>query len=323
MRALVTGGAGLIGSHLAEALLAAGDEVTIIDDLSTGRLENLEQARRHPGFRAVIDSCANVALMTELVAACDVTFHLAAAVGVKLVVNSPIRAIETNVRLTEVVLALCSEHRKPVLVASTSEVYGKNERVPFREDADLMLGPTDQGRWSYACSKALGEFLALAYWKERGLPAVVVRLFNTAGPRQIDDHGMVVPTFVRQALAGEDLTIYGDGSQSRCFTHVRDVVRALIDLMRSGRHFGQVFNVGNPHAITIVELAQRVRELTRSLSPLVFVPYEEAYGQGFEDTRCRVPEISKIERAIDWRPTLGLDQILADVIAHESGRAVR
>jgi len=256
MRYLITGGAGFIGSHLAEALVQRGHDVDVIDDLSTGSLANLAGLERHPRFRRVIDSCANIAVMTELVAACDTIFHLAAAVGVRLIVESPVRTIETTMRATQVVLALASEQRRPVLVASSSEVYGKSERLPFREDGDLVIGPTDKARWSYGCSKALTEFLALAYVKEQRLPAVIARLFNTVGPRQTGRYGMVIPTLVRQGMAGDDITIFGDGRQSRCFTHVADVVGALIGLVESGGHFGQVFNVGSTSEIAIVDLAK-------------------------------------------------------------------
>jgi UDP-glucose 4-epimerase len=288
----------------------------VIDDLSTGSRAHVEHLRGDSRFRCVIDSCANGPLMAELVDACDGIFHLAAAVGVKLVVEARVRTIETNSRLTDAVLALASRQRKPVLIASTSEVYGKSDQIPFREDSDLVMGSPDRGRWSYACSKALNEFLAIAYWKERQLPTIVVRLFNTVGPRQTGKYGMVVPTFVRQGLAGRDLTIFGDGSQSRCFTHVADTVEALIGLMRGGRHFGQVYNVGGTSEITMLELARQVQALTGHRSRLVFIPYDQAYAPGFEDLARRVPDVAKIGEAIGWKPTRDLQRILTDVIEY-------
>jgi UDP-glucose 4-epimerase len=316
MRYLITGGAGFIGSHLADELLKRGHEVCVVDDLSTGSIANIKHLKQHKGFSYVIDSCGNVPVMAELVDSCDRIYHLAAAVGVKLIVESPVRTIETNVHLTEVMLTLANKKKRPILVASTSEVYGKSDQFPFREDGDLVLGATNKGRWSYACSKAIDEFLAIAYWKERKLPTVVVRLFNTVGPRQTGQYGMVIPNFVRQALAGTAITVFGDGQQSRCFTHVADVVRGLIGLLDNDRCVGQVFNIGNTSEITIGNLARQVKEMCRSKSEIVFVPYEEAYEQGFEDMRRRVPDISKIEAAINWRPTIPLPQVLSDVIEH-------
>jgi UDP-glucose 4-epimerase len=314
MRYLVTGGCGFIGSHLTETLLERGHHVTVIDDLSTGRRANLDAVADHPALRVTIGSCSDGALMAELVESVEVVFHLAAAVGVKLVVESPVRTIETNMRTTEAVLTAAAKSRTPVLLASTSEVYGKSEALPFREDADLVMGPTDRGRWSYACSKALAEFLANAYARERGVPVAIVRLFNTVGPRQTGRYGMVIPTFVRQALAGEDITVYGDGTQARCFTHVTDVVRALIGIV-DGRHFGMTFNVGSTDEISMHDLAKQVREMADSSSRLVFVPYERAYVEGFEDMRRRVPDCTRIQSTIGWRPTLALPRILRDVIS--------
>ena len=316
MRYLLTGGAGFIGSHLADELLKRGHDVCVVDDLSTGSIENIKHLKAKKGFSYVIDSCANVPVMAELVDSCDRIFHLAAAVGVKLIVESPVRTIETNVHLTEVMLTLANKKKRPILVASTSEVYGKSDQFPFREDGDLVLGATHKGRWSYACSKAIDEFLAIAYWKERKLPTVIVRLFNTVGPRQTGQYGMVIPNFIRQALAGTPITVYGDGQQSRCFTHVTDVVRGLISLVDSDRCYGQVFNIGNTSEITIGNLARQVKEMCQSKSEIVYVPYEEAYEQGFEDMRRRVPDISKIEGAIGWKPTIALPQVLKDVIEH-------
>lgn len=319
MRYLITGGAGFIGSHLAEELLKRGHDVCVVDDLSTGSIDNIRHLKGKKGFSYVIDSCANVPVMAELVDSCDRVFHLAAAVGVKLIVESPVRTIETNVHLTEVMLTLANKKKRPILVASTSEVYGKSDQFPFREDGDLVLGATDKGRWSYACSKAIDEFLAIAYWKERKLPTVVVRLFNTVGPRQTGQYGMVIPNFVRQALAGVPITVFGDGQQSRCFTHVADVVRGLIGLFDNERCYGQVFNIGNTSEITIGNLAKQVKEICQSRSEVTFVPYEEAYEQGFEDMRRRVPDISKIEAAIGWKPAIPLHQVLKDVVDHFRG----
>ena len=314
MRYLVTGGAGFIGSHLAEELLRRGDEVFVVDDLSTGTIHNIWHLKTHDRFHYVIDSCTNVPLMAELVDACDRIFHLAAAVGVKLIVESPVRTIETNIGLTETMLRLASKKKRPILITSTSEVYGKSEQFPFREDGELVMGPTSKGRWSYACSKAIDEFLAIAYWKERRQPTVIARLFNTVGPRQTGQYGMVVPSFVRQALAGQPITVFGDGKQSRCFTHVSDTVRGLIGLLEKETAFGQVFNLGGTAEISMAELARKVRELCRSRSEIVFVPYEKAYEEGFEDMPRRVPDISKIGALLDWHPVIGMDQILADVI---------
>jgi UDP-glucose 4-epimerase len=315
MRALVTGGAGFIGSHLAEALLARGDEVYVLDDLSTGSLANLRAVRKHPRFHYTIESVRHEAVVGEMCAQVDVVFHLAAAVGVKLIVESPVRTIETNVHGTEVVLAQAEKHERKVLVASTSEVYGLSNQVPFREDGSLVLGATTKGRWSYACSKAIDEFLALAYWREKRLPTIVVRLFNTVGPRQIGRYGMVIPSFVRQALTGQPITVYGNGEQTRCFTHVADVVAALIALMDNPGAIGEVYNIGSSEEVTIRALAEQVRALTGSRSEIVYIPYEEAYEAGFEDMPRRVPDISKVAAAVGYRPTRTLTEILESVIA--------
>jgi UDP-glucose 4-epimerase len=314
LRYLITGGGGFIGSHLADELLARGESVHVVDDLSTGAMDNIRHLKENRRFRYTIESASNSSLIAELVDAADIVYHLAAAVGVELIVESPVRTIETNVHTTEVVLAQANKKKKPVFVASTSEVYGKSTDIPFREDGDLLLGPTDTGRWSYACSKAIDEYLALAYWKERGLPTVIGRLFNTVGPRQTGRYGMVVPSFVRQALAGQPITVHGDGSQRRCFCHVKDVVRALADLMANEASVGQVFNVGSTEEITILELAQRVRATAESESEITFVPYDEAYGDGFEDMNRRIPDISKVHQAIGWAPTQSLEATLKDVI---------
>ena len=319
MKALVTGGAGFVGSHLAEALLAQGDEVFVLDNLSTGGIENIEHLKGHPRFHYAIESVMNEPVVAELVDRVDVVFHLAAAVGVRLIVESPVNTIETNVHGTEMVLKLANKKKKKVMVASTSEVYGKSEVVPFHEDADLVLGPTSKGRWSYACSKAIDEFLALAYHKEKRLPVVVFRLFNTVGPRQTGRYGMVIPNFVKAALAGRPLHVFGDGSQSRCFTYVSDVVGALVKLAYDEAAVGQVFNIGNDHEeITILALARRVKERTRSASEIAVVPYDQAYEEGFEDMQRRVPDLTKIRRLIGYEPKVHLDEILDRVAAYFS-----
>ena len=313
MRILITGGAGFVGSHLADELLSRGHRVHALDDLSTGAIDNVRHLKAHPAFEYTIESCNNAPVVAELVDSADVVYHLAAAVGVELIVESPVRTIENNVHTTEVVLSAASKKKKPVFVASTSEVYGKSTALPFREDGDLLLGPTFKGRWSYACSKAIDEFLALAYWKEKGLPTVIGRMFNTVGPRQTGRYGMVVPNFVRQAIAGQPLTVYGDGTQSRCFCHVHDVVRALAGLMERDDLYGEVFNIGSEAEITIRGLATRVRELVGSDAPIEYVPYDEAYEEGFEDMRRRVPDITKINSVLGWEPTKSLDDIVVDV----------
>jgi UDP-glucose 4-epimerase len=320
LRILITGGAGFIGSHLSDAYLQRGDEVYVIDDLSTGSIENIRHLKSQPRFHYTIETVHNQPVTAELVDQCDVIFHLAAAVGVKLIVESPVRTIETNVRGTEVVLSLANKKKKKVLIASTSEVYGLSTDVPFREDGNLVMGATTKGRWSYACSKAIDEFLALAYWREKKLPTIVVRLFNTVGPRQTGQYGMVIPTFVKQALSGRPITVYGDGKQTRCFGYVGDVVGALIKLMDKPEAVGQVFNIGSNHEISILDLAQRVKELTQSSSEIVFVPYYEAYEEGFEDMPRRVPDIFKVGELVGFRPRMGLDGILESVIDYQSGR---
>ena len=314
MRVLITGGAGFIGSHLAEAHLERGDDVYIIDDLSTGSMTNIEHIKRHPKFHYHLESVVNHQLTAELVDLSDQIYHLAAAVGVKLIVESPVRTIETNIRGTEIVLHHAAKKRKRILITSTSEVYGKTIKVPFAEDDDLVMGSTDKGRWSYACSKAIDEFLAIAYWKEKKVPTVIVRLFNTVGPRQTGQYGMVIPSFVDQALTGSPITVYGDGTQSRCFTHVSDVVGALMKLIEHPQAVGQVYNIGSTTEITIEQLAERIKSLTGSNSEIVRIPYEEAYEGGFEDMQRRVPDIGKINRLIGYQPAHSLDQILNSVI---------
>jgi UDP-glucose 4-epimerase len=316
VKALITGGAGFIGSHLAERLLNDGDEVAVIDDLSTGSIDNITHLKSDKRFSYVIDSVTNEPLLAELIDQSDVVFHLAAAVGVKLIVEQPVHTIETNVHGTEVVLKHANKKKKLVFIASTSEVYGKSADVPFREGAELVLGATVKHRWAYACSKLIDEFLALAYWKERKLPVVIVRLFNTVGPRQTGQYGMVLPTFVRQALAGQPLTVFGDGTQSRSFTYVGDVVDALVKLSHEPRAIGEVFNIGNTGEVTIRDLAARVKELTGSDSTIQYIPYDDAYEAGFEDMPRRVPDISKICGLIGYRPKLELDEIIRTVIEH-------
>jgi UDP-glucose 4-epimerase len=320
MRFLVTGGAGFIGSHLCDLMVAEGHAVHVLDDLSTGSLENIGHLEGGDGFRCTVGSVADHRVVEECVGQADVVVHLAAAVGVRLVVDSPVRAIETNVHCTEVVLTHADRHRKPVLIASTSEVYGKSTALPFREDGDLQMGATDKSRWAYACSKAIDEFLAMAYWRERGLPVIVVRLFNTVGPRQTGSYGMVVPTLVGQALAGEPLSVYGDGRQTRCFCHVADVVRALLGLIEDERAYGNVFNVGATTEISIVELARRIIAVTGSSSEVSLTAYEEAYGEGFEDMYRRIPDIAKVQALIGWSPTRSLEDVIRDVMEHRAGQ---
>ena len=314
VRALITGGAGFIGSHHSEALLDNGPDVLILDHLSTGSIDNIAHLKGRPGFEYFVDTVTNEPLLAELIDRSDVVFHFAAAVGVKLIVEQPVYTIETNVHGTEVVLKHANKKKKLVVIASTSEVYGKSDDVPFREDSDLVMGPTPKHRWAYACSKAIDEFLALAYWKERKLPVIIVRFFNTVGPRQSGQYGMVIPNFVRQALAGEPITVFGDGTQQRAFTHVTDVVQALLKLVAEPKAVGQVINIGNRQEITILALAERVRELSGSDSPIKLVPYDDAYESGFEDMPRRVPDLTRVEGLIGYTATLQLDEILTQVI---------
>ncbi len=313
MHYLITGGAGFIGSHLTEALLADGHQVTIIDDLSTGRFENIAHLQGRPGFRFAIDTIMNEIVLDRLASECNAICHLAAAVGVDLVVRRPVHTIEDNIMGTEAVLRAAARYRVPVLIASTSEVYGKGVRVPFQEDDDVVLGPTSRSRWAYAASKMVDEFLGLAYQREIGLPVVIARLFNTVGPRQTGRYGMVVPRFVKQALQGEPITVYGDGQQSRCFCDVADVVRAISGLMTHPGAAGHVFNIGSTEEVTIEALARRVKAVTESNSPIVYVPYDEAYAPGFEDMRRRVPNISRINALLGWAPRISLDETLARI----------
>jgi UDP-glucose 4-epimerase len=320
MRYLITGGAGFIGSHLSETLLGQGAEVFILDDLSTGSVENIRHLKTNGRFHYFFDSIQNKQLLAELVDESDVVVHLAAAVGVRLIVESPVRTLETNIHGTQSVLDAASKKKKLVFIASTSEVYGKSDKVPFHEDADLVLGPTTKARWSYAASKALDEFLALSYWKERKQPVKIARFFNTVGPRQTGRYGMVVPSFVQQALAGKPITVYGTGTQSRCFCDVRDCVESLIRLLGNDRAIGEVVNIGTDEEISITGLAHVVKERTGSDSPIIFVPYEQAYEPGFEDMPRRIPSLEKLESLTGFRPTTPLIDIVDRVIAHSRKR---
>ena len=316
MRALITGGAGFIGSHLADALLERGHDVVVLDDLSTGRLENLDHLLGHARFRCLIDSVTNAAMVGDLMARADVVFHLAAAVGVRLVVDQAIHTIENNVNGTEVVLREASRRKTRVIVASTSEVYGKSAALPFREDADLVLGPPNKPRWGYAASKLIDEYLALAYWKERGVPTTVVRLFNAVGPRQCSQYGMVLPNFVRQALAGKRIVVHGDGTQTRCFTWIGDVVASLLALTDESPAIGQVFNIGSDVEVAIGDLARTVKEMTASSSSIAHVPYDLAFGNDFEDMPRRVPDTTKLQRLVGCRSWMQPEEIIARTIAY-------
>src|SRR4051812_18982260 len=313
MKILITGGAGFVGSHLADKLISEGHEITVIDDLSTGRYANVAHLEDKPGFRLIIDTVLNEKLMEELIRETDRVYHMASAVGVKLIMDHPVRTIETIFRGTDVVLGFCSRYRKRVLIPSTSEVYGKGASVPFREDDDLLTGATDKHRWAYACAKTLDEFLALAHWKETRLPVSVVRLFNTVGPRQTGQYGMVVPRFVHSAIKNEPIEVHGDGSQSRCFGHVLDIVEGLTKLLEDPKCFGQVINLGNDEEVTINELAQLAIKMTSSGSSIRYVPYENVYGDGFEDMQRRVPSLEKARRLIGYQPTRTLENIINDV----------
>ncbi len=313
MRYLITGGCGFIGSHLAEALLAADHQVTLLDDLSTGRIENISKFDRDPRLKTLIGSVTDEALVHEAVHHCDAVFHLASAVGVRLIMDKPVETIDTIVSGTQIVLKQANRYRKPVLLTSTSEVYGKSTAVPFDEEGDRLSGPTTKHRWAYACAKALDEFLAMAYWKSTRLPVVIVRLFNTVGPRQTGQYGMVVPNFVRQALSGGTLQVYGDGLQSRCFCHVADIVGALTMLIDCEAARGQVINLGSTEEISILALAKKVVSETNSRSQIGMVDYDEVFGDGFEDMQRRVPSIAKAERLIGWKPKRCLSDIIADV----------
>jgi UDP-glucose 4-epimerase len=313
MKILITGGAGFVGSHLADRFHSEGHEITVIDNLSTGRYSNVEHLEGEKDFRLIIDTVLNEALMEELIRETDRVFHMASAVGVKLIMERPVQTIETIFRGTDVVLGFCSRYRKRVLIPSTSEVYGKGISVPFKEEDDLLTGATDKHRWAYACAKTLDEFLALAHWKETRLPVAVVRLFNTVGPRQTGQYGMVVPRFVKSALKNEPIQVHGDGTQARCFGHVFDVVEGLTKTLDTSACFGQVINLGNDEEVTIKGLAEKAIEMTGSKSEIQFIPYEEAYGEGFEDMRRRVPSLEKARRLIGYQPTRKLEDIINDV----------
>ena len=320
MKVFITGGAGFIGSHLATRFLDRGDRVLLLDDLSTGSMDNLAHLAGRDGFEYRIGSALDVPLVAECLDRCDATVHLAAAVGVRLIVERPVHTIETNIRATEVVLAAAAKKQKPVLLASTSEVYGKSAKIPFAEDDDLQLGPTTHSRWAYACSKALDEWLGLAYHREKKVPVTVVRFFNTVGPRQTGRYGMVLPNFAAQALTGEPITVYGDGTQSRCFGHVRDAVEALLRLLATPASVGAVFNVGSDEEVTILRLAEMVRDAAGSRSEIRLVPYAEAYAEGFEDMQRRVPDLGKLERTVGFRPRTPLATIITDVVADQRAR---
>ncbi len=320
MKALITGGAGFIGSHLAEELLDKGHQVFLIDDLSTGSIDNIEHLKKNKGFSYTIDTILDSPVLAELIDKCDVVFHMAAAVGVMLIIESPVNTIETNIKGTEAVLIHANKKKKKVIIASTSEVYGKSDQKSFKENGDLILGPTTKGRWSYACSKAIDEFLALAYCKEKRLPVVITRLFNIVGPRQTGRYGMVVPRFVKQALLNQPITVFGDGKQTRCFTHVKDAVSSLVKFSQTDKAVGEVINLGSDNEITIASLAKKVKEAADSKSEIRYVPYNEAYEEGFEDMRRRVPDLKKIKKIIGFKLKYSLDDILKDVIEYYKGR---
>lgn len=323
MKALITGGAGFIGSHLAEELLNRGEMVSVIDDLSTGRLENIEHLMSSPRFSIAVETILNETVMDRLVSECDIIYHLAAAVGVELIVNRPVEVIERNILGTEMVLKLANRYLKKVVVTSTSEIYGKSDKVPFKENDDRVLGPTTKNRWSYSSSKAIDEFLSLAYHKEKNLDVVIVRLFNTVGPRQTGQYGMVIPRFVVQALKNEPITVYGDGKQVRCFAYVSDVVDAIITLANHSKALGQIFNIGNNEQITILDLARKIKAKTESSSEITFIPYGEAYEEGFEDMAIRSPDLTKINTLIGYEPQVKLEAILDNVIEYFTSKKLQ
>jgi len=323
MKAFITGGAGFIGSHLATRLIDRGDQVLVLDDLSTGSMSNIEHLVGRPGFEHRIGSALDTPLVTECVDRCDVTVHLAAAVGVRLIVERPVHTIETNIGATETVLTAAAKKQKLVLIASTSEVYGKSTKIPFTETDDLQLGATSHSRWAYACSKAMDEWLGFAYTREKGVPVIVVRFSNTVGPRQTGRYGMVLPNFVSQALAGQDITVYGSGTQQRCFGHVQDAVESLLRLLATPTAMGEVFNIGSNEEVSMLELAQKVLDATGSASQIKLIPYSEAYPEGFEDMMRRVPDVQKLERTINFRPLTPLKQIIQDVVDDQRARAAR
>jgi len=322
MKFLVTGGAGFIGSHLSEELLNFGHHVLVLDDLSTGRYENIAHIDDGVRLQLIVDSVNEPGIVSECVKQVDAVFHLASAVGVRLIIEQPVKTIESIVGGTDVVLKQCARYRKPVMITSTSEVYGRGSKTPFSEDDDCVMGPTTKRRWSYACAKTLDEFLALAHWYESRLPVIIIRMFNTVGPRQTGQYGMVVPTFVRQGLLGEPITVYGDGSQSRCFCHVKDVVGCMISLMKCPQARGQVINVGNSEEVTILALAERIREMTGFRSEIAIIPYDKAYGEGFDDMQRRVPDLTRVKRLINYEPKYNLKEILKDIMNFETSRAI-
>jgi UDP-glucose 4-epimerase len=320
MNVLITGGAGFIGSHLAERLLERGDRVSVVDNLSSVSAQNIQPFRNVPRFRFVHGSVTDRELMAEEIGAADIVYHLAAAVGVQLVVENPTGAIETNFHGTEIVLELAARSRKRVLITSTSEVYGRRHQVPFREDDDLIIGPPDSGRWSYACSKLLDEFLAIAYWKQKRVPTVVTRLFNVVGPRQVARHGMVIPSLIEQALSGRKMSVFGDGSQRRCFAHVSDVITGLIAVAEHPQAVGQVYNVGSTNEVSIIELAQRIKKLSGSRSEIELIPYDRAAARGAQDMMRRIPDLTKISSLTGYAPAKDIDAILRDTIAYQASR---
>lgn len=315
-RILITGGAGFIGSHLADVLLERGDEVFVIDDLSTGSLQNVEHLEHNKKFHLIIDTILNKDTVDRLAKECDCIYHLAAAVGVKYIIENPLLSLQTNIHGTEIVLECANHYKKKILIASTSEVYGKHDHAPLKEEDNRVLGPTTIWRWSYSCAKAIDEFMALAYYREKKLPVIIVRFFNTVGPRQTGRYGMVIPRFIKQALLSHDITIYGDGKQTRSFTWVGDVVRGIIDLMNQPAAIGEVFNIGDGREIAIEELAKKIKKMTDSLSKIVNIPYDKAYEAGFEDMRRRVPDITKLQKLTGYKPTVDLDKILKLTIEH-------
>lgn len=322
MKILITGGAGFIGSHLAESYLEQGNEVYVIDDLSTGSINNIEHLKGKQGFHYVIDSIMNKSLTAELVDAVDIIFHLAAAVGVQLIVKNPVHTIETNIKGTEIILELASNKQKPTIIFSTSEVYGKSSKDVFSENDDLVLGSTYTARWSYAASKIIDEFLALAYYREKQLPVIVVRLFNTVGPRQTGQYGMVIPRFISQALSNKPITVYGDGQQTRTFVHVIDVINALMDLIKHNDAWGEIVNIGGESEISIISLAQEVKEGLNSSSEIEYISYSQAYDEGFEDMKRRRPDISKIKKLIGFKPKFTLTNVISDVAEHQRNKGL-
>lgn len=322
MKVLITGGAGFIGSYLAEAHLSRGDKVSVIDNLSTGKLDNIKHLQENPNFSLTVDSIMNETVMEELISECDLVYHLGAAVGVRYIIENPLESIKTNIRGTEIVLEKANKYKKKLFLSSTSEIYGKSDNVPFKEDDDRVLGSTHIARWSYSTTKAVDEFLALAYWREKKLPVIIARFFNICGPRQTGQYGMVVPRFVKKALLNQPIPVYEDGSQSRCFTYIDDVIEAVLALIECPDAVGEIFNIGSTEEITIQELAEKIIELTNSKSTILHIPYEEAYEKGFEDMKRRVPDISKINNLIGWQPKVGIDELLSKIIEYHRSNGI-